>query len=234
VVVVTGLAVGSTSITLNATIESTTLLAFDDDENIALPFNHVNGTPNVTLSVRVVRCEYRVDISGYWLTAIEGINTMIRVDVHDFPLTSTGGQTLEYEPRVSDRVRWQAIVNRVRGCLASSEIYGALAPALSMRGDILGDEVNLTLSIYQQDGQAMFPCIRRAEDQTNRTRNCEDYLDGECDPRPPAPMLTPDSISLRFPVDGGTRSVSVGMAITRGGNPQGRISITLTPVESQP
>jgi hypothetical protein len=233
VVALTGLAVGSTTVSLNATIESTTMLAFDEDA--ALPFDSVNGTQNITLSVRVVPCQYRVDIASIWVTTLNNANTLIRINATNFRLRSSGGVTLEYDPRVSDVVTWSATVHRVRGCLASSYSFEAMVPALSMRGEILGDELSLTISVFPLvSGGVLFPCIQRAEDQTDRIKSCEDYLDGECQPMPPNPTFTPDSITVRFPLDGGTQRPSQRLEITRGGNPQGTMFITLTPVEAQP
>jgi hypothetical protein len=232
VVALTGLAVGSTTVSLNATIESTTLLAFDEDA--ALPFDRVNGTQNITLSVRVVPCQYRVDIGSTWVTTLNGANTLIRIKTLNFRLRSSGGVTLNYDPRINDVVTWSATVNRIRGCLASNHSFEAPVPALSMRGEIQGDRLSLTISVSPlSGGGVLFPCIQRVEDQ-NRIKNCGDYMDGECQPMPPNPTFTPDSVTVHFDLDGGTQRVSQGLAITRGGNPQGTMSITLTPVEAQP
>jgi len=215
VVVVQGLAVGSTSISINA----------DGGGNSQHAF----------VTVQVIECHYTVDAFATWVTTLNGANVLLTAQFHNASLDRSrdGGPYTSYLNPI--QVRWDGTVNRFRGCLADHSNFTLGPPAADLSGEIEDDELSLTVNIYQTLYHGIFfSCPQPPFTRRPAFNDCSIHPDGVCPERFNNTVYTPESITIRFPFSGGTQTVPIGLTHS---DPQvranGRVTVTLTPVVPQ-
>jgi hypothetical protein len=231
---VTGLQVGSTTVRVTATIQSTRFVSAD--EEVGLPVTHVvtvEGTAFVTVS----ECPYQVSINGIWETSLYRANSVLLIaNAHDLrlePHDTPGSYTFDppVEQNLPPFLEWTFAVNRVPGCYAGSGTFSQVAPRI--RAEIVDDHVELSLSYFE-----VAPPLNGFWDQL-----CRPYESGQpCSARPDGicPVFAPPRLNgewqpvnqaaITFPLDGATRTVSHDL-ITARGTTTGITHITLTRIK---
>jgi hypothetical protein len=234
----TGQEAGSTTISITATVN--TSVAVSLDEEVALPMPVTSQVGPISVSVRVIPCEYQVNINSIWPTTIFGADTILIAVAHDLRLRGLPGELLQFdpEPMRPPFLNWTWAMNRIRGCYAGSGSFDHIAPR--MRGRIQEDK--LALSLY------FFPVVPPLNEYWYELcrpyqagQPCSDRPDGICPSFPPPRVpgewepggLPTESEPLLFPLDGGTMVISHPL-MGRGGSATGTTIITVAPVRVQP
>jgi len=211
---------GSTTITLETTVDSATLAP-------------------VTFNVTVVPCDYKVSINSVWVTNMFGAETILIGVAHNLRLKATTGNSLQFDPEGAGPpfLNWTWSMNRVRGCNPGSGSFDQTPP--QMRGTIQDDKLALSLYFY--------PVAAPYDDYWTELcrpyqsgQMCSERPDGVCPTFPPARVpgewepgaLPTESDDLLFPIEGGIRIISHPLT-GRGGPTRGPTIIRVEPVRVQ-
>jgi hypothetical protein len=235
----TGEETGRTTITINATVRSDVIQSLD--EEVALPIPITSQADPVTVSVRVLPCEYRVTINSIWETSMHGAFTILIANVHNARLRSGESfETLEFEPPLTGPpfLEWTWANNRIIGCLASGGHFNTHAPTIRARR--VADKLEVTINYARSvpgDGNSQYYrnlCLPHFSGEP-----CSEHPDGMCWTMPvsrPVDWFEPQRLEppkLVFLLNGG--SISAPHLINHSwGSANGTAIITLTPVRLQP
>jgi hypothetical protein len=235
----TGEEIGSTTITINATIRSSVIYSLH--EEVALPMSDTSQARPVSVPVRVVPCAFRVTINSIWETSMHGSFTILIANVRNARLTGGQTNTLEFEPPLAGPpfLEWTWANNRIIGCWASGGHFSTRAPTI--RATRLENNVQLTINYAQA-----VPGGPTSHYYTNLclphftvgTSRCEERPDGYCWTWPTRithDWFEPqqlDGENLLFGLDGGTQNAT-HLINHSWGSANGTTIITLTPERLQ-
>jgi hypothetical protein len=235
----TGQQAGSTSITINARVQSSAMISMDED--VALPIPVPSTINPVTINVRVIPCAVRVHINSIWDTTVFGGDIILIAVAHNLQMRGLAGQTLQFDPDAGGPpfMEWTWAVNRIRGCHASSGRFDQTPPR--MRGTIDGDNLALSLEYF-----AVAPPLYGYWDIlcpppfTVGTSLPSERPDGIAVTFPPARVpgewepewLPTGNDPLLFPLNGGTLVISHPLT-GRDGRATGTTIITVVPERVQ-
>lgn len=234
----TGEETGRTTVSISATIQSSVNYSLDPE--IALPIPVTSQAGPISVPVRVVPCEYRVNIGSIWTTSMHGAFTLLIANVHNARLRGGQSDTFEFEPPETGIpfLEWTWANNRIIGCWASSGHFNTRAPTI--RATRSENHIDLTIEYSRAvPGDSNSPYYRNLclPHFTVGTALCSDRPDGYCWTMPPAgdwfQPRQPDPEGLRFSLDGGT-ATTTQLINHSWGSANGTVHITLTPVRLQP
>jgi len=231
-----GEAMGSTTITINATVQSDITLWLD--EEVALPIPITSRADTISVPVRVIYCDFMVSISSIWDTSMHGARTALIANAHNLRLTGGDlGPTLRFDPPEfgAPFLEWTWANNRIIGCLPSGGNFSTHAPRITA---VLGEN-DITVTIDYARAVPGGP-----NSQYYRTLclphflagvPCEERPDGVCFVIPvnrPFDWFEPQQLVLVFSLNGETQDAR-HLINHSWGAANGTAIITLTPLRVQ-
>lgn len=234
----TGEETGRSTVNISARVDASVVISMGEELVVAFPTSAQPAPRSV--DVRVVPCEYRLDIGSIWLTSMHGAFTVLIANAHGIPLTGCSqSDTCEFEPPLMGTpfLEWTWANNRIIGCLASGGHFNSRAPNIRLQRAENSVEVTIDYS-RAVPGDSNSPYYRNLclPHFTVGTSLCSERPDGYCwtmpprgdwfEPQQPAPS------TLHFSLDGGTATTS-HLINHSWGSANGTIHVTLTPVRLQ-
>lgn len=219
--VITGVAVGTTTITVDIGSQETN--RFGSASAFQL---------RKTLPVRVVPCQYRVNVTSFWLTRMYSADVLISATMVNIPLASATGLTFSNDLGLvnATSMQWNFTTNRLKGCNTGNDSFRERGVIID--GLILDDELSVTVTIPELPSSTnLYIQCHRSFPEDHRIRSCDEYPDKTCHPANEGgrDSFSPESVEIKVPIDGGTRTVDHLLNHSQG-SAVGRTTITITPV----
>ena len=198
-----GIAVGSTSISIDAVVQGNPL--------------------HQSVPVQVVPCQdYMLDVNSSWLTTISNATVLLNVTLHAVLAADANGVFTDYP-----NVQWDATVNRLKGCLPDHETFNTLrGNGGSVQGEITNDAFSLTIAIRELIAGVLFDCPGHIINYRVPS-GCPYYLDGMCRWTNPNPTFAPELAHRPLPHQWGTITFPQRLTHSQG-SADGHATITLT------
>lgn len=217
-VIITGVTIGRTSVLVE--VAGSNMNRFGSASSFQL---------QKTIPVRVVACEYAVQISSVWVPTIYRTSALMSLNFRNSRLTSTTGLSFFNNDANSLRnpMMWYTTVNRFTGCTPGHHREGVHSPSLD--AVLIDDDLILTVDYEMIPAQVVFytdlcPSLPIVDP------DCRNYPDGTCPVFPIPEKFTPEDLTdIVFPVEGGTITVEHKLNHMQG-SVAGYTTITLTPV----
>ncbi|MBZ0315930.1 MAG: hypothetical protein K8L91_05895 [Anaerolineae bacterium] len=223
-VLVTGVAVGTTTINISVTVYNTHRLGFANTFVLQKSF-----------PVRVVPCAYRVDMTTFWVTTMYSADVLISTNMVNIPLKSNTGLSFSNDSRspTESALRWAFTTNRLTGCEVGSDTFRE--QGVSINAQITDDTLSGTVTIPElpTSSNLYIQCHRNLP-ENRRIQSCDEYRDGTCHPANEGgrDSFSPEAVPFSVPIDGGSITVDHTLNHSQG-SATGRTTITITPLEVQ-
>lgn len=230
-----GLAPGTTTVTLNASLRGSVPIFLD--EEVGLPISFTDTPRAVTVNVRVMYCEYEININTIWETSMHGAFTILIANARNLRLRASDTQANAFEfrsaPMTAPYLKWTFANNRIIGCRVSSGRFDSQAPNVTA---VVG-ESNITVTItYPRavGGDPMGPYYWNLCLPHHTAEPCSARPDGHCftiPPQRPSDYWEPHQLDLTFDLEGGTLTPTHGLTHSWGdANGWGIVTLTPRPV----
>ena len=232
----TGVEQGSTTITLNATVQSDITHWLDGE--VALPIPITSRADPISVPARVIYCDFLVSISTVWDTSMHGARTVLIANARRLRLAGGGnGPTLRFDPPVfgAPFLEWTWANNRIIGCLASGGNFSSRAPTIvaDLRENNIAVTIDFARAVPGGPTSAYYwnLCLPHFTAGTSR---CEERPDGYCwtMENPIGDWFEPQRLVLVFGLEGETQSAT-HLINHSWGSANGTTLVTLTPVRVQ-
>ncbi len=220
VIGITGVAVGTTAITIEAAGRTN---RFGSASAFQL---------RKTIPVQVVPCDYRVTMTTYWAGSMYDASVVIATELKAVNLTSDNGITFDYRQSSPLMSLWRFTSNRFRGCYPASVETGI--PGVEIEGKIIDNElaVKIRLPEVHDTEEYYLPCHYRPYTGPRRPNtSCADMPDGVCvSPREGHDeWFRAEPLEFNLPLEGGSTTKRTQLQHVQG-TAEGSVTITITPI----
>lgn len=183
-----------------------------------------------TIPVRVVACEYAVQIHSVWVPTFHKASAVMSLNFRNSRLTSNTGLSFSNNDANSLRnpMMWYTTVNRYTGCGPGHHREGVHSP--SLHAVLIDDDLIVSVEYTMIPTQTQF-YLGTCPNLPIIDPDCRNYPDGKCPVFPEGPEnFTPQTLTdIVFPVEGGTITIDHTLD-HRQGSAAGYTTITLTPI----
>lgn len=222
------------SLTLKGLVPGTANVTVDVTVRDSHRFGFVTPVQfHTSVTVRVIPCEYRIDIGSVWTTTLDGAFALISANVVNIHVVGSGG-VLTNDPRFVDNppLNWNFTINRIRGCEIGMPEVTQSAPRV--RVEVLDDTIAVTVNyapLDPDDDYYIEAC--RVNHPLQHSAPCYEHPDGVCfawEGR--RHVYRPDPLegsTLLFGLDGGSVPIQQYLRHSQG-VASGNTNITITPV----
>lgn len=210
----TGEEMGSTTITINATVNSSINRTLD--EEVTLPIPITDPADPVSVAVRVVPCDYQVKVGSLWVTTLFSANVLVSAISDPVRLRSVTGGSFGASQNAFYVL--MVMTNRLPACIGA-EVNTFIGQPLRVEGQILDDALYVTI-------EYLLPPYSRYELDCHRNY---DLGESPLSQLQHQQNFNPERLEVSVPLGGGTVTsehrvnFSLGSAV-------GRATITITPI----
>jgi hypothetical protein len=215
----TGVGVGDTDIEFTATVRN-------NAERSPVPDTF---ELRATMPVRVVPCQFKVDVTSFWVASMYNADVLVSANIVNARLTSNDGHLFYFEnsPLAPNFLRWDITTNRIRGCSVWHQ--RDRLHEFEIRGELLDNRLGLVITFPEMSEELY--CNREVVKE-GRVQNCTWYIDEVCETGRHPYTATPMQLEMSdVPLEGVTRWIDHTLMHNPGGSTAGRTTVTITLVE---